>query len=80
MPVQIDSCKYSDFSPLAVDSPEPPICKLGHGWSSDCLKENLCPDYKPSTAFTLDEVRTRLMGRQRSCGKGECDGDIHQDA
>lgn len=50
-------CRYIDFSPLVPDNPEPPICKMGHGWSSGCMKNNTCPDYKYSWGRTLESIK-----------------------
>lgn len=60
MPVKIEVCSNIDFTPCLPDNPQPPICKLGHGWSSDCLKSNDCSDYKPSSGYSLEEVRKKF--------------------
>ena len=57
MPKQSEVCCQINFSPCIPDNPEPPLCELGHGWSMDCMKENKCPDYKPSTVLTLEELK-----------------------
>lgn len=61
MPVQIESCRHIDYSPLVPDNPQPPLCKLGHGWSKDCLTINDCLDYEPATALTLEEFKAKYM-------------------
>ncbi len=53
MPVEIDMCAHIDFSPTAPDNLQPPLCKIGYGWSSDCMKPNGCPYYCHMMAITL---------------------------
>ena len=60
MPKKLESCEHIDFSPLIPDNPQPPLCEVGHGWSSDCMKSNSCPDYKPSIGYSLEEVKKRI--------------------
>ena len=59
MPVKIESCKHNDFSPCLPDNPQPPVCEVGHGWSSGCLHKNDCPDYQESEGLTLEEVKLK---------------------
>ena len=59
VPTKIEVCQQIDFSPCLPDDPQAPICNLGHGWSSGCLKGNSCPDYQPSEGLTLEEVKLK---------------------
>lgn len=52
-------CRHLDFSTLIPDNPQPPICKLGHGFSSACMSKNTCPDYKFSIGISLDTLKEK---------------------
>ncbi len=56
---KLNSCKYIDFSPCIPDNPQPPICKLGHGWSSSCMKPNSCPEYKHDIGYNLEDIKKK---------------------
>lgn len=58
---KITECRNLDFNPCIPDNPEPPLCKIGYGFSSDCLKgNNKCTDYKYGWAITYEEMLRRL--------------------
>ncbi len=57
---KLKNCKYIDFSTLVPDSPQPPLCMLGHGWSSACMAPNFCPDYKPAWGRTWESVKQEV--------------------
>lgn len=63
MPVKSNLCGHIDWSPIRPDDPEPPICKLGHGFSGECMKRNMCPEYQESEVFTFEEVK-RWIGEK----------------
>lgn len=56
-------CRYSSLDESSYYAI--PICKLGHGWSSDCMKGNFCPEGKPARIPTLEELKEEF-GKPRN--------------
>jgi hypothetical protein len=57
---KLKNCSHIDFSTLVPDNPQPPICKLGHGWSGACIQKNNCPDYQPAWGRTWEAIKEEL--------------------
>lgn len=58
MPTKVDMCEFYDVIPINDFHNYKLTCEKGHKASIKCHSERTdCPDYKPSIALSLEEVK-----------------------